>query len=491
MFNWFWEFLYGLIKVPLFCIDFVLQLANLLCGIEPVVVDGAETDLVFYFLSSSAVFDAFKYVCIIAFELLFLFTIFSIIRAQGNFYENKSPLQRCMDSGKTILYFLFVPAIMLLGAQFVSALMQSVYMATAQGSTGLGSSMFTIFAEEAYNGDAEKKLEIMELFRQKAEGYDYYNTENVTAYFQLSKFNFFLGLLTSIAVLVMLALALLNFVERIISLVTLFIVAPLSVSTSALDDGMRFKLWRDQVINKFLVAYGTLIGINIFSLLVSVIFRIEFFTPESLAALHFPVGLCNLMNGLARLAFALGGALACNRSIVLIGNLVNQGAGSQEAADQMHTSPGVAAALGAVGSAALLPAKGLLKLGKAGIGKAVDSVMDSVRSASASGGESDAKPVKTTAGSAEDAFRGRASATPKNEQQPSGGSTLQQALENHKETEGAGGSVTPTLPTASAPASQGTGTSQGNDSSINRNSKETIESALQNSKSTEGGGSAE
>ena len=207
MFNWFWEFLYGLIKVPLFCIDFVLQLANLLCGIEPVVVDGAETDLVFYFLSSSSVFDAFKYICIIAFELLFLFTIFSIIRAQGNFYENKSPLHRCLDSGKTILYFLFVPAMMLLGAQFVSALMQSVYMATSQGGAGLGSSMFAIYAEEAYIGDAEKKMEVMDFFLQKAEGYDYYSTSDVTTYFQLSKFNYFLGLLTSITVLVLLALA--------------------------------------------------------------------------------------------------------------------------------------------------------------------------------------------------------------------------------------------------------------------------------------------
>jgi hypothetical protein len=491
MFNWFWEFLYGLIKVPLFCIDFVLQLANLLCGIEPVVVDGAETDLVFYFLSSSSVFDAFKYICIIAFELLFLFTIFSIIRAQGNFYENKSPLHRCLDSGKTILYFLFVPAMMLLGAQFVSALMQSVYMATSQGGAGLGSSMFAIYAEEAYIGDAEKKMEVMDLFLQKAEGYDYYSTSDVTTYFQLSKFNYFLGLLTSITVLVLLALALLNFVERIISLVTLFIVAPLSVSTSALDDGVRFKLWRDQVISKFLVAYGTLIGINIFSLLISVIFRIEFFTPESLAALHFPVGLCNFMNGLARLAFAVGGALACNRSIILIGNLVNQGAGSQEAADQSHTSPGVAKALGAVGSVAMLPVKGAAKLAGAGLGKLWNVTTSAIKDAVTGDGSSGGAAAKSAAGGAEDAFRGRASATPKKDQQTSGDSALQQALENHKENESAGDSVKPTLPTASAPASQETGTAQGNDSSINRDSKDTIESAMQNSKQNEGGGSAE
>ena len=39
MFNWFWKFLYGLIKVPLLCIDVVLMIARKLCGIDTIRVD--------------------------------------------------------------------------------------------------------------------------------------------------------------------------------------------------------------------------------------------------------------------------------------------------------------------------------------------------------------------------------------------------------------------------------------------------------------------
>ena len=39
MFNWFWEFLYGLIKVPLFCIDVIMLVARKLCGIDNIQVE--------------------------------------------------------------------------------------------------------------------------------------------------------------------------------------------------------------------------------------------------------------------------------------------------------------------------------------------------------------------------------------------------------------------------------------------------------------------
>ena len=105
MFDWFWEFLYSLIKVPLFCIDFIMEISKKLCGIESVRVDGQDTDITYYFLSSESVLDAFKYVAIIAFTLLFVFTIFTIVKSQAKFGEGKGPLRICLDSAKTVLYF--------------------------------------------------------------------------------------------------------------------------------------------------------------------------------------------------------------------------------------------------------------------------------------------------------------------------------------------------------------------------------------------------
>ena len=80
MFNWFWEFLYGLIKVPLFCIDIIIMIARKLCGIDPVQIEKEvngeivteDVDLLTYFMQGETILNAFGYVCLFGFILLFL-----------------------------------------------------------------------------------------------------------------------------------------------------------------------------------------------------------------------------------------------------------------------------------------------------------------------------------------------------------------------------------------------------------------------------------
>ncbi len=343
MFDWFWEFLYRLLKTILYCIDFIMQFAKQLMGIEPVRdAENNEVELLNFFLTSEAILDAFKMVAMVGVVLLFLFTAFAVARAIGKLGEGKSPLRVCMDAAKSLLYFLLIPAIMIIGCSFVSTIMKSIYFATSGNSVSLGNELFTLFADEAYTGAYDLfgnnhtpgggKEGLMDLFRgsgpfssTSSDGFNYYKMGNVSNYFDLEEINYFLGFVAGFCVLVLLVKPLLSFVERIISLVLLFVVAPISVASSVLDDGARFKLWRDQVINKFLVAYGSLISLNIFVLLVGVIYDVTFFDSS-------------FLNGLARLAFVLGGALSCRMGAVLIGNLVNSGAGSQYAQDMHNVS---------------------------------------------------------------------------------------------------------------------------------------------------------
>ncbi len=350
MFNWFWEFLYGLIKVPLFCIDVIMLVARKLCGIDNIQVEKTvngeliteDIDLLSYFLEGETVMDALGYVCLFGFILLLLFTAFRVLRDQANFYEKKSPVRICIDSAKIILFFLLVPAIMIAATAFVSTIMRGIYAATANGNSGLGGSMFVVFAEEAYIGPAEDKQAILDAFRtcsledylMGVSDFSYYNASKVTSYFKLSKINFFLGFVGSIAVVVLLGLTLLSFVERIISLVLLFVIAPLPMSVAPLDDGERFKLWREQTINKFITAYGGILALNIFALMLPLIANVNFFPGQG--------DFVSVVNGIARLLFIIGGAFACRRGMVLIGNLVARGAGSQDLMDQSHLSGGMA-----------------------------------------------------------------------------------------------------------------------------------------------------
>ncbi len=333
MFDWFWRLLYNLLKTIFYCIDFVMEFAKKLGGIETVELTHPETnlpneevELTSYFLSSEDVFDAFKLVAMIGLTLLFIFTAFAVARASIRSGEGKTPIHTALDGAKALLYLLLVPAIMILGAMFVSAIMTAVFNATSLGGATPGGSIFAVVADEAFKGGGSKHA-ILDSFRMGKEGFDYYTLSEVRTYFDLTDINYFLGFVGGYVVLMMVVKAMMTFVERIISLVTLFIVAPISVSSSVLDDGARFKLWRDQVINKFLTAYGALIALNIYSLLIGLILRINFFTG----------GNADFLNRLAQFLFIIGGAGACRQGVVLIGNLVNQGAGSQQAQDDAMT----------------------------------------------------------------------------------------------------------------------------------------------------------
>ncbi len=326
MFNWFWKLLYNLAKTILYCIDFLLDFAKMLAGIAPVTVEGKETELTAYFLQSESVMDAFKLVSLIGIVLLFLFTAFAVTRSIGRLGEGKSALMVCMDGAKAILYMLLIPAIMIIGTMFVSAVMTSVFNATSDGASSLGGRLFTLIADEAYDYDGMSKAEAFSHFKNREVGFDYYSNTDVAQYCDRSEMNYFLAFVGGFCILILLVKPMLIFVERTVGLVLLFIVAPLSASSAVLDDGARFKLWREQVINKFLVAYGALISLNVFMILVDVIYDIEFFTS----------GNTGLKNGLARMLFVIGGAAACKQGPVIIGNLVNQGAGSQYAQDQAN-----------------------------------------------------------------------------------------------------------------------------------------------------------
>ena len=80
MFDWFWEFLYGISKSLLRLIDGLMSCINKLCGIEPVMIDGQETDFLTFFLRDQGVKDGFTIAVILALIVIVFFTIFRIVK---------------------------------------------------------------------------------------------------------------------------------------------------------------------------------------------------------------------------------------------------------------------------------------------------------------------------------------------------------------------------------------------------------------------------
>lgn len=344
MFEWFWEFLYSITKIILRLTDGLMDCANMICGIDPVLIDGNETDFLTYLLRSDSAIFAFKVAAILAMLVLVFFIIFAIIRSMVKEKPDGSPGQIMVKGLKCFLLFLFVPTIMIAAVWIGNAFMQAMYHATLNGGASIGSYLFAEFAKDGgMDPDIAAKFASGEL--------SYLSTSTVSNYMDLNDFSFVFSWLAGGVILFSIAASMIIFIDRFISIVVLFIVSPFSISTSVIDDGAHFKLWRDQVLIKFLTGYGMIIALNVYGMIVSLIIN-----P---ALVFFPGS--GFLNFLMKLLLIAGGAFTLRKSMALIGNLVSSGAGSAELRDNALTAGGVFGRVKSILGAPFAPAKSIIR----------------------------------------------------------------------------------------------------------------------------------
>ncbi len=340
MFNWVWDLLYGISKSIFSIIDGLLSCANMLCGIEPIKYQGAEMDFMTFLLRNKNIFFGFVGAVLVGVILVGIFGTFAIIRSMSTEKDNMTPAQIYIKIGKILLTFIFIPVAMAILIWFTNVLMQTLYKTTLGGSNnGLGSFLAGAFGQNARHSGVPENFYLSSEFNYKS-------TSNMREYVNLKDYDFFFSWIAGIAVLLALASSILMFVDRAIALVILFIASPLSLSTAVLDDGQRFKLWRDQFLVKFLTGYGCILGLNIYALVIAAI------TSNDLV--FFDNG---TLNDIMKIAIIVGGAISMNRLMALVGNLISQGAGSNELRDNAIATSQARGFLGRVGGAALLPFK--------------------------------------------------------------------------------------------------------------------------------------
>ena len=353
MFDWFWEFLYMISKTLFRLIDGLILCANKLCGIEPISFNGEETDFLSYLLFSDEIGFAFRVSAILATILLVIFTVFMILKTISKDKVEGTPTQIAVKSFKTILMFFLVPMVMVAFMAIGNVFVQTLYAATTQSAATPGAFLFSAFAV-----DGGMDPEIAEFFKRGEAGYDYAVTSEVAANMTLSDFPFIFSYIAGGVVLFGVGSAMLVFVDRVLSLVILYIAAPISISTSVLDDGARFKLWRDQFLSKFIMGYGMILSINIYAMVCGLVMKPGF------AFFEGGDTMTKFLDLIMKLLIMAGGALTMQKSMALIGNLVSSGAGSNELRDTMSAGSLARMTKGVAGKA--LTAAGYLSLAKAG-----------------------------------------------------------------------------------------------------------------------------
>jgi len=316
MFDWFWNFLYGISKSIYRIIDGLMSCAKMLCGLEPVQYQGVDTDFMTFLLRNKNITLAFAGAVLIGVVLTFIFGVAAMIKVMVTEKSNMTPGQVFVKVGKTLLTFIFIPICLAIFMYFTNIIVAALFEATSGNSPdGLGRFLAGAFGQDA------RKSGVAEDFYLES-GFKYTSTSSVRSYLDLTDYDYFFSWIGSICILISLANILLMFVDRAIAIVILFIFSPISLSASVFDDGQHFKLWRDQFLVKFLTGYGCIVALNIYTLIIAAI------TSDGLTFFSN-----SFLNNLMKLAFIIGGAVSMQRIMALVGNLIQSGAGSNELRD--------------------------------------------------------------------------------------------------------------------------------------------------------------
>lgn len=320
--NWIFELLYSLQKTICYVIDFVREIFYKLAGIETVNIDGKQTDLLSHFILSDTVKNIFFAIFLIAIVLLVVFVLIAIIRSEYAYGENKKSKGQILGKAfQSFAIFLMVPFILIAGIALTNTVMSAInmsmnpYFATTGGTTSIGGQILVTSGQYAYIGETAARSEIERMFLTGE--LNYFDMSVVTQYYNLRNLDFLIGIFGSIVIMVMFVMSAVTFIQRIFDIVLLYIVSPISVSTIPVDDGNRFKIWRDMTISKVLGAYGIILSMNLFFIIIPQVSSITFFADA-------------FKNGIVKILFLIGGAFAVTKANLVIAQLTGSSAGNNE-----------------------------------------------------------------------------------------------------------------------------------------------------------------
>lgn len=275
--------------------------------------------------------------------LLTLFVIIALIRANYQSNERKTRGAIFAKSAQSLLIMLLIPFLLLAGMTLVNTIMASINTSMqiyiTEGQSSIGGQMLITTGNNAFIGSEWRREEIERMFLSGE--LDYNNLSVVRQYYDITEMNYVVGVLGGLVMLVMFVISSITFIQRIFDIILLYIISPITTSTIPLDEGNRFRVWKDMLISKILGAYGIILVMNLFFLIMPQVNRMTFFDNS-------------FQNGLVYFLFMIGGAFAITKANLVISQLCGSQAGGREFAQMIYNfRSGIAftkATTGAVGA---------------------------------------------------------------------------------------------------------------------------------------------
>lgn len=304
-------------------IDGIMEIFSAIAGVTDVTYQGKRVNIIEFIVGDSTVGTIFWCVFILAVGLTCIFTIVALVK---NMIANNRNITTII--GKFFLALLGTLAmvvVVILGILISNAILVLVSEIFEIGNTTkLSNSIFNACVGDWVNGYSINEINVSTLSVRKIFGD--YNTAAFGIWPTSWKNNgmvnpdtflYLPSMIASIGLMIAMVVAIINLSKRVYEIVLLYIVLPVSMSTIAIDDGARFKIWRETFITKIVLAYGTVFSVNIFILILPFISKMKI------------PGVSNFANSMFLIFMIIGGALVIPAGQTLFARLFGQ-------ADDMH-----------------------------------------------------------------------------------------------------------------------------------------------------------
>ena len=260
-------------------VDGLMEIFSAISGITDVAYKGEKVNIIEFLAGDSTVNTIFWCIFILAIGLTCIFTIAALIKNMINSQRNVSTIV-----GKFFLA-LFGTMAMLTVLFLIILISNSLLVLVSQifqigNTTKLSSALFNACAGDWINGYSVSEFDISrlgvkEIFGDYTTGFVFPDKWKYNGMVNPDKFLYLPSLIAGVALAIALVVAVLNLAKRVYEIIFMYFVMPMSMSTLPLDDGARFKTWRETFITKIVIAYGTVFSVNIFVLLLPLITRMR------------------------------------------------------------------------------------------------------------------------------------------------------------------------------------------------------------------------
>lgn len=130
-----------------------------------------------------------------------------------------------------------------------------------------------------------------------------YNVGLVWAYYNLWQFNFLVGFASIITCFFLMISIIMGLMTRLIKSIALFLIYPAILGIAPLDDWGAFKKWRGEFQQQVLMAFGAILGMNLFFLILPYLDNIKFF---NIGLLDYMVNIVIVITGLVMVKGFIG-----------------------------------------------------------------------------------------------------------------------------------------------------------------------------------------